>query len=99
MYMIFLQSSGNFLESNWPLLLAFVVFMFITIYPQSRKQKQTKEYQEGIKRGDMIVTNGGIVGKVLQIDEQYVTIQLEGKSAMKLLRSAINMENSKTLNK
>jgi len=96
--MFYLQSS-NFLTDNWPLLLAFIVFMFITIYPQSRKQKQTKKFQEGIKRGDTVVTNGGIVGKVLQMDDQFVTIQLEGKSAMKILRSAINLDNSEALNK
>ena len=51
-----------------PLLLIFVVFYFLLIRPQQNKQKQHRSMIENLKKGDQIVTGGGLVGKVVRVD-------------------------------
>lgn len=81
------------------LVLIIVVFYFFMIRPQMKKQKEAKKFQEGVKKGDKIVTIGGIIGKISEVHDNAYSIEVEGGVKFKVLKSAISMENSAALNK
>ncbi len=66
------------------------VFYFFFIRPQQKKAKETKKFREAMKKGDKIVTIGGIHGKVLEITDTTVTIETEGQSRLKMNKDAVN---------
>lgn len=68
---------GDFFISLMPLILIFVVFYFLLIRPQQRKVKQHQEMVAAIKRGDQVVTSGGILGKVTKVDDQEAILSVE----------------------
>ena len=70
------------------MLLIMAVFFVFMIWPQMRKQKKAKTYMESLKKGDRIVTTGGIHGKIA--DTHFVIDMEEGKA--KIEKSAISME-------
>lgn len=72
-----------------------LVFYFFMIRPQQKKQKDQKNFINEIKKGDHIVTIGGIHGKIMEMDEETVTIDVEKGARIKLERSAISLEASK----
>ena len=65
---------GDIIMSLLPLVLIFAVFYFLMIRPQQNKMKQHREMIENIKKGDQIVTAGGIVGKVVRVDANDSTV-------------------------
>ncbi|MBT6746437.1 MAG: preprotein translocase subunit YajC [Flavobacteriales bacterium] len=71
-----------------------IVFYFFMIRPQQKKQKEEKKFREGLKKGDKIVTAGGIHGKIAETKEATVTIEVEGGMKMKLNRSSVSMSYS-----
>jgi preprotein translocase subunit YajC len=74
-----------------------IIFYFFMIRPQQKKQKDQKSFINEIKKGDDIVTIGGIHGKVMAIDDETVTLDLEKGARIKFERSAISLEASKKL--
>ncbi len=74
-----------------------IIFYFFMIRPQQKKQKDQKSFISEIKKGDSIVTIGGIHGKVAAIDEETVTLDIEKGNKIKFDRSAISLESSKKL--
>jgi preprotein translocase subunit YajC len=80
------------------LVLIVVVFYFFMIRPQMKKQKDAKKFVESIKKGDKVVTIGGIFGKIVEVLDNAYVIEVEGGNRLKILKSAISMENSATLN-
>jgi len=66
------------------------VFYFFFIRPQQKKAKETKKFREALKKGDKVVTIGGIHGKVLEISDTTVTIEVEGQGRLKLNKDAVN---------
>ena len=58
---------ADFLTSLVPLILIFVIFYFLLIRPQQKRAKEHKQMVESLKRGDQIVTGGGILGKVTRV--------------------------------
>lgn len=72
-----------------PLILVVVVFYFFFIRPQMKKSKEQRKFREELKKGDDVLTLGGIQGKVIKIDEQSVIIETEGQTKLKVIRSAI----------
>jgi len=74
-----------------------IIFYFFMIRPQQKKQKSQKNFINEIKKGDNIVTIGGIHGKVVALDDETVTLDLEKGARIKFERSAISLESSKKL--
>lgn len=74
-----------------PLLLILGVFFFFIIWPQMRKQKKAKNYLSQLKKGDRIVTTGGLHGKLTSITDTYFIIEMEEGSA-KIEKGAVSME-------
>lgn len=72
-----------------------VIFYVFFIRPSQKKQKDQKKYTEEIKRGDEVVTLGGIHGKITSIDESTVTIEVDKGARLKVEKSSISMEASK----
>lgn len=72
-----------------PLILVVVVFYFFFIRPQMKKSKEQRKFREELKKGDNVLTLGGIQGKVIKIDEDSVIIETEGQTKLKVVRSAI----------
>ena len=81
-----------------PFILMFVVIYFFMIRPQQKRAKSEKEFENGLKVGDKIVTKSGLHGKIAELAETTIVIEtMSGK--LKMERSAISMEMSAALNK
>ncbi len=97
--MILLQSAG--LSPNIINLLFIggmvVVFYFFMIRPQQQRQKEQKNFSESLNQGDLVVTTGGIHGKVLSKEGNTVTIEIDKGVKMKCEKSAISYELSKAV--
>ena len=65
------------------------IFWFLIIRPQMRQQKQHREKIAGIKKGDQVVTAGGIVGKVVKVDDNYADIEIAQGVRVKTVKSTI----------
>ncbi len=76
------------------LLLIIVVFYFFMIRPQMKRQKDLKTYREGLNKGDKVVTTGGIYGKVTDIKEQTVTMEIADNVRIKIDKNAILKDNT-----
>ena len=73
-----------------------LVFYFFMIRPQQKKQKEQKKFIEEIKKGDQVVTIGGIHGKVYAIDDATVVLDIDSKGTkVTFEKSAISLEASK----
>ncbi len=72
-----------------PLLLIFVVFYFLLIRPQSKRAKEQKAMIQALGKGDEVVTNGGLLGRVTQVDENFITLKIADNVEVKVQRQAI----------
>ncbi|GGA69260.1 preprotein translocase subunit YajC [Ornithinibacillus halotolerans] len=72
-----------------PLILMFVIFYFLLIRPQQKRQKQVRQMQSELKKGDAVVTIGGFHGTIHAIDENTVVLQAGDGSKLTYDRSAI----------
>ena len=80
-----------------PLILIFVVFYFLMIRPQQKRAKQHKAMLEAIRRGDNVVTNGGIIGKVTKVEnDEEVSVEIAKDTIVKVRRDMIAQVISKT---
>ena len=71
------------------ILLIFVVFYFFMIRPQAKRQKEIKKQREAMKPGDSVVTSGGIYGKVKDIKETTVTVEIADKVLIKVDKASV----------
>ena len=71
-----------------------VVFYFFMIRPQQKKQKDQKKFLEEIKKGDAVVTIGGLHGKVHSLDDATITLEIDKGTKMVFERSSISLEAS-----
>ena len=87
--LIVLQQQSNGLMNFLPLILIIVVFWFFMIRPQMKRQKELKNFRDSLKKGDKIVTTGGIYGKVLEIGDYYIIMEVEGQNRLTIDKSAV----------
>jgi preprotein translocase subunit YajC len=80
---------GNALVTFLPLLLVFVVFYFFMIRPQMKKQKEMTNYRSSLKKGDKVVTTGGIYGKIYEVKDNFVMLEVGGDLKLKVDKSAL----------
>jgi preprotein translocase subunit YajC len=88
------QGTGIFDQSALvqflPLILIFVVFYFLLIRPQQRKAKDHKTMLDALRRGDRVVTGGGIIGTVARVDNpEEVVIDIADNVRVRVVRSTI----------
>jgi preprotein translocase subunit YajC len=80
----------DFLVQLFPLILIFVVFYFLLIRPQQRKAKDQKAMLEALRRGDRVVTGGGIIGTVARVDNpEEVIVDIAENVRVRVVRSTI----------
>ena len=87
---ILLQAqTSNPLMSFLPILLIIVVFYFFMIRPQMKRQKELTKFRSELKKGDKIVTTGGIYGKIDEIGDTTIIIEVEDKMKLKIDKAAV----------
>jgi len=77
-----------------PLVLIIIVFYFFMIRPQMKKQKEAKKFLEEIKKGDKIVTIGGIHAKIHEVHDTHYIIEVSENVKLKISKSAVSMDGS-----
>jgi len=88
-------------QNGWwsflPLLLIIVVFYFFFIRPQMKRSKDQKKFKENLQKGQKIITIGGIHGRIVEMQETTVTIEVENNVRLRVEKSAIAMDNTQTI--
>ena len=83
------SASGGIL-SFLPLVILFVVFYFLLIRPQQKKAKQHKNMVAELKKGDEIITNGGLLAKIIDVGENFLTCEIAAKVEIKVQSNAVS---------
>lgn len=81
-----------------PIILLFLVMYLFLIRPQMKKAKQEKQFAAQLKKGDKVITNGGIHGRVLELNDDGTCLIECGAGKIKFERSAISMERTAKIN-
>ncbi|HTS03133.1 MAG TPA: preprotein translocase subunit YajC [Thermoanaerobaculia bacterium] len=81
--------TANPLVQMVPYLLMFVIFYFVLLAPMRKQQKKQKQMLAALKKGDRVVTSGGIHGTVAQVEDQIVWLKITDQVKIKINRSAI----------
>ncbi|MFC5356608.1 MULTISPECIES: preprotein translocase subunit YajC [Azospirillum] len=80
-----------------PLILIFVVFYFLLIRPQQKKMKEHKGMLEAIRRGDRVVTGGGIIGTITKVGpDDELQVEIAENVRVRVMRSTVNLVLSKS---
>jgi preprotein translocase subunit YajC len=83
-------SGGNTLLSLVPFVLIFVIFYFLLILPQQKRQKKLKSMLDTLKKGDKVVTSSGIWGTITNLGKDTVTLQVADNAKIKIQRDHIS---------
>ena len=83
------QTTGG-LASFLPLIILFAVFYFLLIRPQSKKAKEHKNMVAALAKGDEVVTNGGILGSISDMDDNYITLKIADNVEIKVQRASVS---------
>ena len=95
---ILLQAGGGQSSPYGTLLLMvgiIVIFYFFMIRPQQRRQKEQKKFIDEVKRGDYVVTIGGIHGRIFAIEGETIILEVEKGGKLRMEKSSISMESTK----
>ena len=99
MYALILLQAGSGLDPAITNIILFggiaLIFYFFMIRPQQQKQKAQRKFIDAIRKGDMVVTIGGIHGKIVAIEENNVVLEVDRGARVKFEKSAISLESSK----
>ena len=87
---------GGGIISLLPLVLIFVVFYFLLIRPQQKKVKVHRQMVSNLRRGDSVVTGGGIIGKVTKVDGAEVEVEVATGVKVKLMKGTLADVRNKT---
>jgi preprotein translocase subunit YajC len=77
------------LMSFLPLIVIFAVFYFMLIRPQMKRSKEHKQLVSQLGKGDEVITNGGLLGKITDVSDTFVTLELADNLQIKLQRQAV----------
>jgi len=81
---------GNAFASLIPIILMFVIFYFLLIRPQQKKAKEHREMIGQLKKGDRIVTSGGLHGRVTAVNDTIMTVEIADKVRVKIARGNVS---------
>ncbi len=82
--------AGGSIASFIPLVLLFAAMYFIVIRPQKKKMKDHQDLVDALAKGDEIMTNGGILGKIISVHDSFITVEIAQNVTIKLQRSAVS---------
>jgi len=79
-------------QGSFPLMMVMMiaVFYFILIRPQQKKQKEQDAWLKSLKKGDEVVTSGGVIGRISGLTDNTVTLEVQEKVRIKVLRSSVS---------
>jgi preprotein translocase subunit YajC len=83
------QPGQNPLVQLLPLLLIIVVFYFFMIRPQVKRQKELRNFRSSLQKGDKVITTGGIYGKIIEINDQTILIEIDSNVKIKVDKEAV----------
>ncbi|MDR1460184.1 MAG: preprotein translocase subunit YajC [Campylobacteraceae bacterium] len=83
------MQEGNFLTSLLPLIVLFAIFYFLIILPQQRQARAHRTMLSELKKGDKVITSGGLVGEVTNVDDNFIKIKLNDDVIVKVSREYI----------
>lgn len=72
-----------------PLILIFVLFYFLLIRPQAKRAKEHKQMVSSLSKGDEVVSNGGLLGRVIDLDESFITMEIADGVKVKVQRQSV----------
>ncbi len=84
-----MAQQGSMISSFLPLIILFAIFYFLIIRPQQKQQKAHREMLDSLKKGDKIITNGGLMAEVIKVEENFIKIKLNEDTIVKLDRAFI----------
>jgi preprotein translocase subunit YajC len=82
-----LAGGGNML---FLIAIFFGIFYFMIIRPQQRQQKQHKSYLESLKKGDEVITNGGLIGRIAAVQGDVLTLEIANNVRVRVLKDQVN---------
>tara|TARA_B100001750_G_scaffold216102_1_gene200523 strand:+ start:336 stop:620 length:285 start_codon:yes stop_codon:yes gene_type:complete len=92
--------SGSGFAQFIPLILIFVIFYFFLIRPQQKKIKEHKQMVTSLKRGDEVVTSGGIIGKIERVlDDDKIEVSISENVSVQVIKSTVQSLLTKTQTK
>ena len=84
-----MQQEGSALTSLLPLIVLFAIFYFLVIKPQQKQQKEHQAMLDDLKKGDKIITNGGLIAEIVKPEEDFLKIKLNDDMVVKLSREYV----------
>ena len=99
---IFFLQASNVEDNSGMLNIAFlaaifVIFYFFMIRPQNKKRKELQNMRESLKKGDSVVTIGGIHGKVVEVKETTIVLSVDANTKIKVDKSSVSMDEATKL--
>ena len=93
-YLLMAQPAADGAQPNpimtfLPMILIIAVFYFFMIRPQMKKQKEVAAFRNSLAKGDKVVTTGGIYGKILELKDNYVLLQVDDNVKIRVDKSAL----------
>ncbi len=83
------HGGGGGLMALVPLILMFVIFYFLLIRPQQKRAKQHQEFLNSLRKGDSVITSGGLIGKIVDINGDEVTLDLGNNVRVRVVKNSI----------
>ncbi len=83
------MNTAMFMQQFGPIIVIFAIFYFLIIRPQQKREKDRRNMLSNLKEGDDIITIGGIYGRILNLKEDIVTLDIGDKIKIKVTRTAI----------
>ena len=87
---------GSIMEFLFPLVMVFAIMYFMILRPQQKRQREHKAMLKAVRRGDTVVTSGGLIGKVAKVSEDELEIDLTKDTRVTLVKSMIISVRSKS---
>ncbi|HEV2078477.1 MAG TPA: preprotein translocase subunit YajC, partial [Allosphingosinicella sp.] len=82
--------AAAFFVSVAPLVLIFIIFYFLLIRPQQRRLKQHRDMIAAVKKNDVAVTGGGVIGKVVKVDENEVELEIAQGTRIRVVKGMLS---------
>lgn len=84
------QGQADPLTSFLPLIIIFIVFYFLLIRPQSKKAKEHRQMVQALAKGDEVVTNGGILGRITRVGDSFIDIDVGNGVTLNVQRQSVS---------
>ncbi len=76
------------------IVLIIIVFYFFMIRPQMRRQKELRKFQESLQKGDRVLVAGGIFGKVVEVKEDAILVEIDNNTTIRVLKNSVYRDGS-----